>query len=181
MIVVDFAHPEDLRRPSTPDHRDLLGWSFREEWDGDDTTTVLLWADPDAGIFHERHCSHISPAAPTAKCLMQEVREVWEVERLKGTDRYFGFCGHCLTRRIKDFGWAPSERDTAQIDTVKLLLNDLRILNGRPITEHELLTKMGRYSSGAPTLRGLRRQLAYIRDNQGDEEADLVRFVVASR
>lgn len=179
--MVDFAHPEDLRREPTPDHRDLLGWEFQEKWEGDDTATVLLWADPQAGICHEQSCTHVSSADPTAKCVMKEVREVWEVERLNGTDRYFGFCGHCLTRRIKDFGWAPSERDLAQIDTMKLLLNDLRILNGRPITEGELLTKMGRYASGAPTLRGLRRQIGWIRHNRGDEELDLVTFIVGYR
>lgn len=181
MIVVDFAHPEDLRRPPTPDHRDLLGWSFRDEWDGDDTTTVLIWADRRGAVFHEQHCSHVPLSAPTAKTVMEEVRTIWETERLKGTDRYFGFCGHCLTRRIKDFGWKPSEPDTAQIDTMKMLLNDLRILNGDAITERELLTKMARYACGAPTLRGLRRQLSYIRYNRGDEESDLIAFVVGHR
>lgn len=177
--MVEFMEPERLRRPATPGHQDLRAWRFRDRWWNDDTSTVLAWATERGCVFHEAHCAHTPKFdAPTAKCRMDQVRAVFDLEHENGTFRYFGFCGHCLTARIAHYGWVPAEHDLAQLETMRRLLNDLRVLGESPVTKAELAKRMGRYDSGAISPRALERLLDYYRHARGDEEGDLAAFVV---
>lgn len=172
--MVDFVDPEDLRRPATVGHQDLLAWRFRDRWLHDDTATVLAWAHERGCVFHEANCQHISNTEePTAKCRMDRVRETFTTEHPKGTYRYFGFCGHCLTERVANYGWKPSERDYDLLETMRRLLNDVRVLGEPPVTKGELISRMKRYPSGSLTSRELTRLIDYYRHERGDEEDDL--------
>ncbi|WP_152545458.1 hypothetical protein [Microbacterium sp. CH12i] len=177
-IVIEFMDPEDLRKPAVPGHQDLRAWRFRDKWWNDDTSTVLCWTGLRGAVFHEQHCTTTPKEEPTAKLRMDRVRAVFETEHPLGTFRWFGFCGNCLTQRIANFGWQPSERDKAQLDTLKTVLNDIRILGEQPISRKELTVRMKRYNSGAPSPRELNRLLDYYRQNRGDEESDLTLFLL---
>ncbi|MGV9195103.1 hypothetical protein ACQ143_12230 [Microbacterium sp. MC2] len=171
--------PEDLRGPDVPGRQDLLGWKFRDKYWNDDTSSVVAWASAFGCVFHEQRCSHTPQTEqPTALCRMDRVREVFATERLKGTVRYFGFCGHCLAERVANYGWQPSSSDLAQLNNMTERLNDVRILRESPITWSELITRMKRYGSGDLTKKELKRLLEYYRHNRGDEEEDLTRLVI---
>ena len=95
----------------------------------------------------------------------------------KSAYRYFGFCGHCLTERIANYGWKPSERDFALLETMRRLLTDVRVLSQRPISQDDLITRMKRYASGPLTKRELRRLIDYYRHTRGDEEDDVTAYI----
>ena len=177
--MMDYTDPEGLRLPPTTGHQDLSAWRFRDKWRSDDTSTVLAWANDHHCVFHAEWCSHVPRSAePAAKSRVNLVREVFAREHGQGTFRYFGFCGHCLTERIANYGWEPSNHDLAQLETMLLLLNDIRVLEDRPTTVKELATKMKRYKSGAISPLALRRLIEYYKNTRGDEEYDLSAFIV---
>lgn len=177
--MVEFVEPEDLRRPSTHGHQDLLAWRFRDRWLHDDTSTVLAWPNDHGCVFHEANCRHSSSTEePTAMCRMDQVRAVFAVEQPKSTYRYFGFCGHCLTERIANYGWKPSEHDFALLETMRRLLTDVRVRGEQPISQIELIARMKRYPSGPLTKPELKRLIDYYRHQRGDEEDDATAYVI---
>lgn len=114
---------------------------------------------------------------PIAKCRMDQARALFEVEHPKGNHRFFGFCGNCLSERIPHYGWRPGEHELLQIASMRVLLNDVRILDEQPIPQAELIRRMKRYSAGAPAQKDLARLLDRYRQNRRDDEEDLTAFL----
>ena len=170
----EFVELESLRRPPTRGHQDLRAWRFRERWRNDDRSTVLAWASDHECVLHEARCAHASKTeAPTAKGRMDDARALFTDEQPKGEIRYFGFCGHCLTERIPNFGWEPSERDGQLLENLRQRLRDMHLLQEQPIKQGEMLARMRRYRSGAITPNELRRLLDYYKRTLGDGEPEL--------
>jgi hypothetical protein len=176
--VLEFVELESLRRPPTRGHQDLRAWRFRERWRHDATSTVLAWASEHGCVLHDARCAHASKTdAPTAKGRMDDARALFAVERPKGEMRYFGFCGHCLTERIQDFGWVPTERDVQLLENLGQRLRDMHLLQEEPIKQGEMLARMRRYRSGAITPNELRRLLEYYKRTLPEDELDLSALV----
>jgi hypothetical protein len=170
----------DLRRADTSRHQDLQKWRFRDALLQDDAATVLAWASDDGCMLHEARCSRI-PAAeePTAKGQPDEARELFTVEQPKGTSRYFDFCGYCLTERIPNYGWEPTERDLTLLATMRQVLNDVRLLGHRPISRAELAKRMTRYGESV-TPAELKRLIDHYKEERGEDDPDLSAHVVTS-
>jgi hypothetical protein len=175
--VPEFTKLADLRREDTSGHKDLQGWRFRAAWTDDDTSEVLAWADDSSCAIHEAHCSHIPADEPTATGRMDDARALFAIEQPKGTVRYFDFCGHCLTERIPNFGWEPTERDLTLLATMKQVLNDVRVLSGRPIPRTELAKRMARYGETVKPTE-LRRLVDHYKQERDEDEPDLSALIV---
>ena len=170
----------DLRRDDTTGHPDLAGWRFRAAWAKDDTTKVLAWATDDAVTIHQAGCSHASSTEePTAEGTMAEARELFAIEQPKGTTRWFNFCGHCLTERIPNFGWEPTERDLTMLATMRQVLNDVRLLGHKPISRSELTKRMARYGEPVKPIE-LKRLIEHEKQNHDEDAPDLSLYVVTT-
>jgi len=175
--MTEILEPESRRGPDSLKGHDLRSWQFREMWRSDDTSTVLIWVDGNGAVLHERSCLTVPDAEPIGKCRMDQARALFEVERPKGNHRYFGFCGNCLSERVPNYGWRPSERGLLQISGIRTHFNDVRILGEQPISRAELIRRMMRYTAGAPALKDLNRLIDYYRQNHPEEEEDLTTFL----
>lgn len=166
----------DLRRGSVPGKKDLRAWQFREKWSLNDTTTVLAWADDHGCVVHEHTCGSRPAGPPTLASRMDEARQLFAIEQPMGTVRYFGFCGNCLTEKIPNYGWTPTPRDVKLRAILRMILNDLRLLGGRPISKAELVKRMNRYGETV-NARELKRLMVYDEQARSDEDPDLAAFV----
>jgi hypothetical protein len=178
--VTDPKTLADLRRADTSGHQDLKKWRFREVLLQDDAATVLAWASDAGCALHEARCSRITTEdEPTATGTAAEARELFEVEQPKGTSRWFDFCGYCLTERIPNYGWEPTERDLTLLGTMRQVLNDVRLLGHRPITRTELTKRMNRYGESV-TPSELKRLIDHYKEERDEDEPDLSAYVVTS-
>lgn len=171
--VVEFMELESLRRPDTPGHQDLREWRFKDKWRHDNDSTVVAWANNHECVLHEAQCSNLAKVVPTAKGTMGDARALFAGEQPKGDVRYFGFCGLCLTERIPNFGWQPTARDVQLLADLRQLLNDMRLLEEKPIKAKEMIARLRRYRGGTVAPKEFTRLLRFYQDSVGDGDLDL--------